>query len=90
MQKGCKNASNGIALSRQLTNEPHKVTMNLRGEDFSKVSGQILASANISDHNTFEQIKYRLKIFRVQIGEKCFEINNSCLFGNRFKNHYAI
>jgi alpha-L-arabinofuranosidase len=31
------------------------VTISLRGEDFSKVSGQILASSNISDHNTFEQ-----------------------------------
>ncbi|MDZ7934287.1 MAG: alpha-L-arabinofuranosidase C-terminal domain-containing protein [Emticicia sp.] len=33
----------------------HEVTINLRGEDFSKISGQILASTNISDHNTFEQ-----------------------------------
>lgn len=72
MQKGYKNAITGIALSRQLTNKPHKVTMNLRGEDFSKVSGQILASANISDLNTFEQIKYRLKNFRVQNWRKVF------------------
>jgi len=52
-----KDASGALNIS--LTNidfhKSHEVTINLRGEDFSKVSGQILASANISDHNTFEQ-----------------------------------
>lgn len=51
-----KTASSDINIS--LTNidysKSHEVTINLRGEDFSKVSGQILASTNISDHNTFE------------------------------------
>ncbi|MFN3490301.1 MAG: alpha-L-arabinofuranosidase C-terminal domain-containing protein, partial [Emticicia sp.] len=52
-----KDASGALNIS--LTNidyrKSHEVTINLRGEDFSKVSGQILSSANISDHNTFEQ-----------------------------------
>jgi alpha-N-arabinofuranosidase len=46
-------------LNISLTNidfkKSHEVVINLRGEDFSKVSGQILASTNISDHNTFEE-----------------------------------
>ena len=52
-----KDASGTLNIS--LTNidysKPHEVIINLRGDDFSKVSGQILASAKISDHNTFEQ-----------------------------------
>jgi alpha-L-arabinofuranosidase len=52
-----KDATGAINIS--LTNidykKPHEVTINLRGEDFTKVSGQILSSANISDHNTFDQ-----------------------------------
>lgn len=47
------------ALNISLTNidysKPHEVTINLRGEDFSKISGKILSSAKINDHNTFEQ-----------------------------------
>jgi alpha-N-arabinofuranosidase len=52
-----KDASGTLNIS--LTNidfkKSHEVVINLRGEDFSKVSGQILASTNISDHNTFEE-----------------------------------
>lgn len=52
-----KDAQNAVNIS--LTNidysKAHEVTINLRGEDFSKVSGQILASSKISDHNTFDQ-----------------------------------
>ena len=47
------------ALNISLTNidysKSHEVTINLRGEEFTKLSGQILSSTNISDHNTFEQ-----------------------------------
>jgi alpha-N-arabinofuranosidase len=47
------------ALNISLTNidysKAHEVTINLRGDDFGKVSGQILSASNISDHNTFEQ-----------------------------------
>lgn len=47
------------ALNISLTNidysKPHEVSINLRGEDFSKVTGQILSSAKINDHNTFDQ-----------------------------------
>lgn len=47
------------ALNVSLTNidfkKSHEVVINLRGEDYTKLSGQILASSNISDHNTFEQ-----------------------------------
>jgi alpha-L-arabinofuranosidase len=47
------------ALNISLTNidyrKAHEVIINLRGGEFSKVSGQILASAKIDDHNTFEQ-----------------------------------
>lgn len=52
-----KDASGVLNIS--LTNidfrKSHEVVINLRGEDFSKISGQILTSQNISDHNTFEQ-----------------------------------
>lgn len=34
--------------------KPHEVIINVRGEDFSKLSGKILASAKINDHNTFD------------------------------------
>lgn len=44
-----------ISLTNIDYSKPHEVTVNLRGDNFSKVSGQILASAKISDHNTFEQ-----------------------------------
>jgi alpha-L-arabinofuranosidase len=47
------------ALNISLTNidysKAQEVSINLRGEDFSKVKAQILASTAISDHNTFEQ-----------------------------------
>ncbi len=47
------------ALNISLTNidyrKSQEISINLRGEDFTKVSGQILASGKISDHNTFEQ-----------------------------------
>lgn len=52
-----KDASGALNIS--LTNidytKAHEVTINLRGEDFSKISGQILSSSKINDHNTFEQ-----------------------------------
>ena len=52
-----KNAAGAMTIS--LTNidysKPHEVTINLRGDEFSKVSGQILASAKINDYNSFEQ-----------------------------------
>ncbi|HEY1056426.1 MAG TPA: alpha-L-arabinofuranosidase C-terminal domain-containing protein, partial [Emticicia sp.] len=52
-----KDASGALNIS--LTNidysKAHEVTINLRGEDFSKISGQILSSPKINDHNTFEQ-----------------------------------
>ncbi len=52
-----KNAAGVLSIS--LTNidysKPHEVTINLRGEDFTKVSGQILSSGKINDHNTFDQ-----------------------------------
>jgi alpha-L-arabinofuranosidase len=52
-----KDASGALNIS--LTNidfsKPHEVTINLRGEDFSKTSGQILASPKINDFNSFEQ-----------------------------------
>ncbi|MFS0490681.1 alpha-N-arabinofuranosidase [Leadbetterella byssophila] len=51
-----KNES-GINIS--LTNidytKSHEVTISLRGENVSKVSGQILTSGSIQDYNTFEQ-----------------------------------
>ena len=52
-----KDASGKLNIS--LTNidysKSHEVIINLRGEDFSKVSGQILASSKINDFNSFEQ-----------------------------------
>lgn len=44
-----------ISLTNLDYSKQHDVSINLRGEEFSKVSGQILTSANISDHNTFDQ-----------------------------------
>lgn len=44
-----------ISLTNIDYSKAHEVTINLRGENFSKVSGQILASGKIADHNTFEQ-----------------------------------
>jgi alpha-L-arabinofuranosidase len=44
-----------ISLTNIDFNKSNEVVINLRGEDFSKLSGQILTSGNISDHNTFEQ-----------------------------------
>jgi len=35
-------------------NKSHKVNLNLRGESFKNVSGRILSSSSIQDHNTFE------------------------------------
>ncbi|MES2794313.1 MAG: alpha-L-arabinofuranosidase C-terminal domain-containing protein [Bacteroidota bacterium] len=47
------------ALNISLTNidftKAHEVIINLRGEDFSKLSGKILASPKINDFNSFEQ-----------------------------------
>lgn len=47
------------ALNISLTNidysKAHEVVINLRGEDFTKISGQILASPKINDFNSFEQ-----------------------------------
>lgn len=52
-----KDASGALNIS--LTNidysKSHEVVINLRGEDFNKVSGQILASSKINDFNSFEQ-----------------------------------
>ena len=52
-----KDASGALNIS--LTNidysKSQEISINLRGEDFTKVSGQILASGKISDHNSFEQ-----------------------------------
>lgn len=52
-----KDASGALNIS--LTNidysKSQEIIINLRGEDFVKVSGQILSSGNINDHNTFEQ-----------------------------------
>ena len=46
------------ALNNSLTNidyaKTQEVTINLRGEDFTKVTGQILSSEKITDHNAFE------------------------------------
>ena len=47
------------ALNISLTNidytKPHEVTINLRGESFNKITGQILTAAKINDFNSFEQ-----------------------------------
>ena len=47
------------ALNISLTNidftKSHEVIINLRGESFSKVTGQILTAAKINDFNSFEQ-----------------------------------
>ena len=52
-----KDASGALNIS--LTNidftKPNEVTINLRGESFNKITGQILASAKINDFNSFEQ-----------------------------------
>lgn len=52
-----KDASGALNIS--LTNihytKSQEITINLRGEDFTKVSGQILSSAKINDYNSFEQ-----------------------------------
>jgi len=51
-----KNASGSLNIS--LTNidfsKPQEVLINLRGEDFSKLSGSILSSPKINDFNSFE------------------------------------
>lgn len=44
-----------ISLTNIDYSKSHEVSINLRGGDFSKVSGQIIASTKITDHNTFEQ-----------------------------------
>ncbi len=52
-----KDAGGNVNIS--LTNidysKAHEVVIQLRGEEFSKISGQIISSEKISDHNTFEQ-----------------------------------
>ncbi len=54
-----------ISLTNIDYSKPHEVVIRLRGEDFSKVSGQILAAGKISDHNTFEQPeKVKINEFR--------------------------
>ncbi len=35
--------------------KPQKVAVNLRGTSFTEVEGQVLTSAKVQDHNTFEQ-----------------------------------
>ncbi|KAA6439007.1 alpha-N-arabinofuranosidase [Dyadobacter flavalbus] len=54
----CSRDSSG-KLNISLTNidysRSNEVTIQLRGEAYSRVSGQILSSAKMSDHNTFEQ-----------------------------------
>lgn len=46
--------SMNVSLTNIDFSKAREVTINLRGEDFSKVSGQILASAKINDYNSFE------------------------------------
>ena len=52
-----KDASGALNIS--LTNidftKPHEVIINLRGESFNKITGQILTAAKINDFNSFEQ-----------------------------------
>lgn len=52
-----KDAAGSLNIS--LTNidysKAHQVVINVRGDDFTKVSGSILASAKINDYNSFEQ-----------------------------------
>ncbi len=43
-----------ISLTNIDYNKSHEIIINLRGNNFSKVTGQILAAEKISDHNTFE------------------------------------
>ena len=47
------------ALNISLTNidftKPHEVIINLRGESFNKITGQMLTAAKINDFNSFEQ-----------------------------------
>ncbi len=49
------NGNVNISLTNIDYSKTHEIVLHLRGEDFSKVSGQILSSEKISDHNTFEQ-----------------------------------
>ena len=49
------NGSLNISLTNIDYSKSHEVTINLRGEDFTKMSGQILSSENISTYNSFDQ-----------------------------------
>jgi alpha-N-arabinofuranosidase len=44
-----------ISLTNIDYRKSNELVINLRGEDFSKVTGQILSSATISDHNSFDE-----------------------------------
>ena len=46
--------SMNISLTNIDYHKAREVTINLRGEDFSKVSGTILVSDKINDYNSFE------------------------------------
>ncbi len=43
-----------VTLTNIDMNKSHDILVDLRGEDFKTVTGRILASAKIQDHNTFE------------------------------------
>ena len=52
--------------------DPHDIILEVRGEKITKVTGRILVSAKIQDHNTFESPK---KIIPVIF--KDFQITNN-------------
>ncbi len=63
------------AINISLTNidysKAHEVVINLRGESFARVSGQILSAAKIRDHNTFENpLKVSIKSFSGAVLDK--------------------
>lgn len=54
-----------ISLTNIDYNKAHEIVINLRGEDFTKVSGTTLTSPKINDYNTFEVLnKIAVKEFK--------------------------
>jgi alpha-N-arabinofuranosidase len=50
-----KNGLVHVSLTNIDASKGQEVTVNLRGANFNKVSGRVLASGKIQDHNTFDQ-----------------------------------
>ena len=44
-----------VSLTNIDLHKDHEITISLRGEDFKAVSGRILKSGKIQDHNTFDE-----------------------------------